>query len=76
MIGSVLFHALCTAAVTGLAAAGLISAWAVPVWVAMTVRAWAMPAWSERRSRPLAPKVIGPLEFVWVGLLAVALLLP
>lgn len=76
VIGSVLFHALCTAAVAGLAAAGLISAWAVPVWVAMTVRAWAMPAWSERRARPLAPKVIGPLEFVWVGLLAVALLLP
>ena len=76
VVGSVLFHALCTAAVAGLAGAGLISFWAVPVWVAMTVRAWAMPAWSERRSRPLAPKVIGPLEFVWVGLLAVALLLP
>ena len=76
VIGSVLFHALCTAAVAGLAAAGLISAWAVPVWVAMTVRAWAMPAWSERRARPLAPKVIGPLEFVWVGLLALALVLP
>lgn len=76
VIGSVLFHALCTATVVGLAAAGLISAWAVPVWVAMTVRAWAMPAWSERRTRPLAPKVIGPFEFVWVGLLAVALLLP
>ena len=76
VVGSVLFHALCTAAVAGLAAAGLISAWAVPVWVAMTVRAWAMPAWSERRARPLAPKVIGPLEFVWVGLLAIALVLP
>ena len=76
VIGSVLFHALCTAAAVGLAAAGLISAWAVPVWVAMTVRAWAMPAWSERRARPLAPKTIGPLEFVWVGLLAIALVLP
>ncbi|MCX7445730.1 YwiC-like family protein [Corynebacterium sp. P7003] len=74
--GSVVYHSVAAAAVTGLAVVGLVTWVAVPVFLVVALRAWWMPRRAERRGTPWRPRTVGFGEMAVTALVLVAALVP
>ena len=61
---AVLFHAVCAAAATALAATGALSVLHAVVWWALAARTWGVAAYSARVGRRVRARTIGIWEFV------------
>ncbi|MBV7292436.1 YwiC-like family protein [Corynebacterium sp. TAE3-ERU16] len=75
-IGSVAYHLAAAATVTVLAATGLVTWLAVPVFLVVALRAWWMPRQAGRRGTPWRPRTVGFGEMAVTVLVLVAALVP